>query len=126
MRRAADGPVEGDFHEWRKQVKYFAAQTRLLEPLRPKRFKKLSRTLDRLAELLGDEHDLSVLRDHLAARAHTWVSPPDLEVIGEVIEAHRQTLRAEALEIGRVVYAKKPVRVRRRFKRDWKAWQAGE
>ena len=120
MRRAAAVSAEGDFHEWRKQVKYLAAQVRLLGPLRPKRFKKLGRALDRIAELLGDEHDLAVLRDHLTARPDTWMSPHDLEVIGEVIETHRQALRAEALEIGRVVYARRPARVRRRFKRDWK------
>ncbi len=126
MRRAAAASAEGDFHEWRKQVKYFAAQVRLLGPLRPKRLEKLRCALDRIADLLGDEHDLSVLRDHLTARPDTWMSPHDLEVIGEVIETHRQALRAGALEIGRVVYAKKSARIRRRFKRDWQAWRAGK
>ena len=123
MHRAADAPAEEDFHEWRKQVKYLAAHVRLLGPLRPKPLKRLRRALDRIAELLGDEHDLSVLGTHLRGWPETWASPHDLDVIDGVIGEHRRALQAEALAIGRAAYGEKPARVGRRFRRDWKAWR---
>ena len=123
MERTATQPAEEDFHEWRKQVKYLAAQVRLLRPLRPKKLGRLGKTLDRVAELLGGEHDLSVLADHLRERPGTWTSPHEREVIGGVIDAHRRALQAEALALGQDVYAAEPSRFGRRFKRYWKAWR---
>ena len=125
MGRAVEGAAEGDFHEWRKQVKYLAAHVRLLEPLRPKKLKRLRKTLDHVADVLGEEHDLSVLQAHLTGRPGTWASPQETELIGNVIDGHRQALQAKALALGGDVYLEKPARFGRRFKRDWKAWRAG-
>ena len=119
-------PAEEDFHEWRKQVKYLAAHVRLLRPLRPKKLGKLAKTLDRIADRLGDEHDLSVLQTRLAEPSGAWASAHELAVITEAIEAHRWTLQAEALDLGREVYAQEPGRFRRRFKRYWKTWRQGK
>ena len=126
MHRADTAPAEGDFHEWRKQVKYLAAHLRLLRPLRPKKLRKLGKTLDRIADQLGEEHDLSVLQNRLLEPSGTWASAHELEVIGGIIGAHRRALQAEALELGWEVYGEKPVRFGRRFKRYWKAWREGK
>ncbi len=126
MHRAYTAPAEQDFHEWRKQVKYLAAQVRLLRPLRPKKLKDLGQTLDRMADLLGEEHDLSVLQSRLEEPSKAWASAHELQVIGGIIEAHRLELQEEALELGQRVYAEKPEPFGRRFRRYWKKWQAGK
>jgi hypothetical protein len=69
----------------------------------------------RLADLLGDDHDLAVLADRLA------VSPPstgvDMETVATLIGERRAELRDQALLLGRRVYAEKPKAYGRRLAR---------
>src|SRR5882724_2958109 len=51
-------PSEEHFHDWRKHVKVFWYQLRLLCPAWPATGRTLVNQLDRLGELLGEDHDL--------------------------------------------------------------------
>src|SRR4030095_4339353 len=59
-------PTAEYLHEWRKQAKYLRYQLDLLRPLAPKALTSLATTIDRLGDLLGDDHDLAVLRREVA------------------------------------------------------------
>jgi CHAD domain-containing protein len=52
-------------HEWRKQVKYFADQLKSLLPLMHKGLGKTYKKSTRLADCLGDDHDLALLHDKI-------------------------------------------------------------
>jgi CHAD domain-containing protein len=52
-------------HEWRKQVKYFASQLKSLLPLMHKGLGKTYKKSNRLADCLGDDHDLALLHDKI-------------------------------------------------------------
>lgn len=57
-RRSGD---DDDYHHWRKHAKYYWYQIRLISILCPPP-KNMLNSLDQLCDLLGDYHDLSVLR----------------------------------------------------------------
>jgi CHAD domain-containing protein len=78
QRRPADAE---QLHEWRKRVKDLWYQQRLLRDVWPGVLKAQADELDALGELLGDDHDLSVLRHQLVApdgvgtcRSRRWPS----------------------------------------------------
>ena len=64
------------FHEWRKQVKNLWHQLEILEPIWPEVMKKLADECHELADALGQDHDLAVLRDVLEAEAPTPAGEP--------------------------------------------------
>jgi CHAD domain-containing protein len=122
MRRAAAEPSGANMHAWRKRTKDLWYQLRILEAHLPE---SLAASLDRageLAELLGDHHDLTVLRDDLLGRDAAVLHRPELvAAIGE----RQEELAARAFELGGRLYARKPEAFRRRLRRGWKKARAG-
>lgn len=76
----------------------------------------------RLADLLGDDHDLGVLRQTLT-RDHVDVAV-DLDAVVQLIDHRRSELHTEAIHLGERVYAETPPAFARRMKRRWKAGRA--
>jgi CYTH domain-containing protein/CHAD domain-containing protein len=95
-------------HEWRKRVKYLWYQARLLEPADPDGIGPFVKDLDDLSDLLGDEHDLTVLvehLEHLERSAGTEVmADVDVDALVELARARQATLRTEAMQLGEKVY----------------------
>ncbi|HEY6456662.1 MAG TPA: CHAD domain-containing protein [Steroidobacteraceae bacterium] len=85
-------------HEWRKQAKYLLNQLELLRMVFNARFKKLRRRAGRLAEALGDDHDLSVLAGKLPAREGQRGS------LRKQIKKRRRKLQARAFRYGKRLY----------------------
>jgi CHAD domain-containing protein len=85
-------------HEWRKQSQYLLNQLELLTSVFNVRFKKLHRRAKRIAEALGDDHDLSVLSSKL--RPGEACERP----IGKHIEKRRRKLQARAFRHGKRLY----------------------
>lgn len=92
-------------HEWRKRVKYLWYQARLLEAADPAGIGPLVEQLDELSDLLGDEHDLTVLVEHVERAAGTEAMA-DVEVdrVVELARARQATLRVAAVQVGEQVY----------------------
>jgi CHAD domain-containing protein len=108
-----------EWHEWRKRVKDLWYQQRLLSAVGGPMVKGQAKDADVLADLLGDDHDLGVLRRSLAAGAIH--APVDVDAVIALIDHRRGELQSEALWIGARVYAEKPKAFRRRMRRSWKA-----
>src|SRR5581483_5518999 len=62
MRRAEAHPTVENLHEWRKRVKDLWYHARLLRPAAPLTLGGLVDEAHGLSDLLGDDHDLAVLR----------------------------------------------------------------
>jgi CHAD domain-containing protein len=58
-------PTNGNLHEWRKKAKYLCYQFQVLEPVLPEELGIYTPKLDKLADYLGEDHDLSELEDSL-------------------------------------------------------------
>lgn len=76
----------------------------------------------RLADLLGDDHDLGVLRQALVS-GHIDAAV-DLDAVVRLIDHRRAELQSEAVQLGARVYAEKPKAFARRMQRSWNAGRA--
>jgi len=117
----AQPSVEG-FHEWRKAVKYHWYHVRLLTPLWPVEMRARSEALHTLSELLGEEHDLAVLRAALAAETeHAEAAQALLPGLVELLEQRREELQGEARALGQRLFAEKPKHLAYRLRAYWRA-----
>lgn len=100
-----EDPTDEQVHEWRKRVKYLWYQARLLEAGDPDGIGALVEDLDDLSDLLGDEHDLTVLVEHLErAAGMDAIGDVDAEGVIELARARQSTLRTAALQLGEQLY----------------------
>jgi CHAD domain-containing protein len=121
-RLATREPTTENLHEWRKRVKDLWYHVRLLEPLSPGTLQGYAEEAHELSDLLGDDHDLAVLRETLVADAGAVASIPDLDSLLALIEQRQQQLQAEAMQVGARVYAEKPKAFRRRMRAYRTVW----
>jgi CHAD domain-containing protein len=109
LRHARADRATGDLHEWRKQTKYLWHQLQILTPLATGPVGELADEFHRLADYLGDEHDLAVLR----ARA---APSDDLKTL---IDRRRQELQDKALTLGERLYSDKSKAFLHRLEEHW-------
>ncbi len=126
MQSAVAKPTGKRYHEWRKRVKYHAHHLRLLRPLWTPVMKAHQRPTAQLADLLGDDHDLVVLRETLAREAETFGDERKLGPILGLINRRQTELRGEAHTLGKRVFAERPDALIARLACYWDAWRAGE
>jgi CHAD domain-containing protein len=122
FRRARRSGTSDDWHGWRKRAKDLWYQQRLLSPVAGPAVDGQAKDAHRLADLLGDDHDLAVLRSALVSRELEVIT--DLDAILGLIEHRRQQLQAQARQIGARVYAEKPKVFARRVRTMWRAGRA--
>ena len=92
-RRARREGTSEALHEWRKDVKYLLYQLQIIEPAWGAAERALARRLDRLADLLGEDHDLAVVRTMVNERA-----------VDRLIARRRTALQRQAFAVGGLVY----------------------
>jgi CHAD domain-containing protein len=120
MRAAAAEPSEHNFHEWRKRAKDLWYGMRLLQDAWPHVLEATAEEAHALTDLLGDHHDLAVLREDLHARRLGSEATAALEAAIELREAE---LAEDAFDLGRRLYAERPKGFSRRLRRYWMAWR---
>ncbi len=116
---AARKPSPENLHEWRKQVKTFWHQLQIVCPKWPDTARSLTRQLDELADLLGEEHDLFLLKRFVAIHS----DKTEAARLNPLIEARQNKLRLAALKLGARVYAETPAAICRQLGQDWNQWQ---
>jgi CHAD domain-containing protein len=120
-RAARAEPTTQALHEWRKRVKDLWHAAQLLRPAAPKVLKPLARDAHQLSNVLGEDHDLAVLRaDALRRRAECFPEPAELEALTGLIDRRRAELRERAFALGAKVYGRKPGKLAARVARGWK------
>ena len=119
LRTARAEPTAEHLHDCRKRVKDLWHVAQILQPADPKRMKRLSRRAHKLADLLGDHHDLSVLRDYVEVHPHHFEDLPTRDVLLAVIDRRRKRLARRALKLGRDVYKRPPKRFVAQVERGW-------
>jgi CHAD domain-containing protein len=111
-------------HEWRKQTKYLYYQLQILRPLWVQRMEEMVNEADRMGELLGDDHDLVVLRRTLTDDSGRFRDEGDVEVLLALIDRRRAELEQEAMTLGQRFFQDTPRDFGRRIKGYWKTWRA--
>jgi CHAD domain-containing protein len=116
MSDARDEPTAENLHEWRRQVKYLWHEMQMLEPLRPGEVGELANQLHKLSDHLGDDHDLAVLCEKVAAHPATMTKAAARKV-RDCIDEQRAALQAKAFSLGKRVFADSPTEFAQRFAR---------
>lgn len=107
-------------HEWRKHVKDLRYAAEILDVRDPPdarsrgRNAKLARRADALGELLGEEHDLALLRARVRKHKPLQRRKRTRRLLLRTIARRRADLRERALRAGKRLYERKPRRFVRR------------
>jgi CHAD domain-containing protein len=117
----SDGTVE-NLHEWRKQVKYLRYQLELFTPTWPEVVGNLACQAEEVGDLLGDDHDLAVLRGMLTETDRDERPAATMVSIAELIDRRREKLQSEAIAKGELLYRERPKQFVRRLKAYWQKW----
>ena len=118
MKIAYQTEDSADFHEWRKYAKYLWYQISLLEESWPTLLTPLKMELRDLGELLGDDHDLTVLELFLAG----WDSAEHSQW-SALIAKRKKQLRKRASILGQRLYAESAEAFTHRLTKYWKIWR---
>jgi CHAD domain-containing protein len=120
---ARKAPSPDAFHEWRKQAKYLRYQLESLEPLWPGMIGEMADQAHKLADYLGDEHDLSVLRDTALARDGAFRGSATQGALIALIDRCQSELREKSLLLGSRLYQERPRVFADRFGQYWRNWR---
>jgi CHAD domain-containing protein len=113
-------PSDHNFHEWRKRVKDLGYHLSLLYPARPRKLRARTGKLEKLGDLLGDDHDLFMLREFVMKK---FPRMHGINTFEGMIAARQKELRSAAVKLGGRFYCEKPNRFSRRIGDYWKSWR---
>jgi CHAD domain-containing protein len=126
-RRALDEtrshPSARRFHEWRKQVKALSYELRLVADAVPELVDTLMPKVERLAEILGEIHDLDCARATVGLHPR-WFGPiADGAAVLALVDERRLVLEREALTLAESVFAGRAKDVRALVESGWELWR---
>lgn len=116
--------VEGTdeaFHEWRKCVQTLWRHLALLSRTWPALFEAHIEAARELSQILGDDHDLAILRHRLATLEPDALAAEDVREIEALIGARQSALRRAARSRGEMIFAERPKAIGRRISGLWEA-----
>ena len=123
LRESCTQRSDEQLHEWRKRVKYLWHALQILEPLRPALLEELADHAHKLADLLGDDHDLAVLTQRVL---EVGAEQKPNEALIALIVTRRQALQERALALGERLFLDKPKRFESRLEGYWRRWQESQ
>ncbi|MFL5871321.1 MAG: CHAD domain-containing protein [Solirubrobacterales bacterium] len=119
LREATAETTDECQHELRKRVKDLWYQLRLLRDASRDLVEPLEDQADELSDLLGDDHDLAVLRARLDDADS--LSGAQRRHLARLIAGRRSKLQRKALACAERLYARKPKEFARRVTEPWEA-----
>jgi CHAD domain-containing protein len=125
MRLVAGHPSDATFHEWRKLTKHHWNQLGLLEACAEDVLPSANKAAGELADLLGQHHDLAVLRDMLDRDAAQF-GEIDVAFVRDAAARRQAELEQQIGALGRQVYAETPKALHARFLSYLEGWAAPE
>jgi CHAD domain-containing protein len=109
------------FHVWRKSVRYLRHQMELITPIWPEVVVGMAISLERVGELLGQDHDLAMLVDRLDDDTNLCPDPVERSLIRALANQRRADLQMAARILGRRIFAEEPESLTGRFDAYWEA-----
>jgi CHAD domain-containing protein len=122
--RATSAPTDANLHEWRKRVKDLYHQLQFLRGVWPELLDAVADRAHKLADTLGDDHDLAVLTGVLEGELQADGPLPVAGRLVPLIRQWRGNLQGQVRDLGTAVYRDAPGVFVARLKRPWKAWRA--
>jgi CHAD domain-containing protein len=100
---ASRDPSTETLHELRKRTKDLWHAAQVLTREKPKRMNKLARDAHKLADVLGDDHDLATLQE-AAGQHRAMLTDAESTRLTKLIERRRKKLRRKALRRAKALY----------------------
>ena len=125
MQAAAQEPTTEKLHEWRKRSKYLWHQLHALDVIAPPLLSALVERTHHITQLLGDDHDLAMLRERTRGQVGDFGGQKMVESLSAAIDRRREDLKRQALAAGRQLFAPKPSQFAGQLKDYWQAWRSG-
>ena len=122
IKRAYSDPSGATFHAWRRALKSHLHQARALQALWPRTFDAQIAELAQVDDILGREHDLTLLEETLEAQRACFTDEEHCARLLAELEQRRERLRKQARAPGERLFAEKPRALRRRVHRYFKAF----
>ncbi len=124
LKAARAEPAAENLHELRKRAKYHWYHVRLLREVWPAVTAALDDELDRLGDLLGDEHDLAVFEEEIGRLSRAGVERDVLKDLAALARRRREELQTAALALAARAFSGKAGAAAKRMGALWEAWQA--
>ena len=106
-------------HHRRRVVKRLSLQLRLFRRIVPEVGRAMEEPVSRLSDLLGEIHDLAVLRARVARER------PTAGAVLRHLDARQRDVRAEALALGVRALAPRPRLLETWLRDGWRTWRSG-
>lgn len=114
------------FHQWRKRVKYHWYHCRLLRKIWPEMLQPQLAAGKHLADELGHDHDLAVLKQHLETHDDVFRDPQDSAIFTGLIDQRQRQIRQSVRLLGSRLFAEEPEALGQRWRVYWKLWRSQE
>jgi len=121
---AFNQPSVENFHDWRKRVKYLWYHLRLLKLVWSDLMAEMASQTKQLADYLGDDHDLAMLRQLLEQEPELGCDRTQLDALIGLIDRRRLQLQQSAYCLGQRIYAEKPGVFVERIGVYWQIWRS--
>lgn len=108
------------FHDWRKFVQRYWRHLQLISSCWPKGIQPHIVLASELSELLGDDHDISVLIELIHANADQLGNAKNIEAYCEMCRRRQHELRLAAADSGARLFAEKPSAMMARLHSYWR------
>ena len=105
-------------HEWRKRVKYLFNQIDIVSRMSGGHFAKIRKQSYRLAEWLGQDHDLAVLQqkiEQISSAEGLAADSREVRMWADRVRRQRAVLQRKARKLGNRLYSQRPKQVRARI-----------
>lgn len=120
MTAAEAEPTGESLHQWRKRAKDLWYELRLLSGAWSGPLESVADEAHRLTDLLGEHHDLGVLRSDLEGRL---LGGEATRALTAAICERQEQFANQAFDLGHRLYAERPKAFNRRLRRYWRAWR---
>lgn len=122
MDAAYDNPTPETFHEWRKRVKSHGYHMLLLREVWSTVMRTRRDEADKLGELLGDHHNLCVLRAWILNTRDSFANKETLINCIKLVDKRTAQVERKSKPLGRRLFAEKPKNLERRFAAYFSIW----
>ncbi len=114
----AEGRDE-DLHEWRKGVQHHWRQMQLLAPCWPSELNARAEAARGLSQILGDDHDISLLTRLVSTPTMTFGSPDETAAFLKRCRRRHKALRKDATTLGERLFAERARPFAERIEAYW-------
>lgn len=113
--------ADESFHDWRKGVQSHWRHMALLSRAWPEHFDAGVGIARQLSQILGNDHDLAILKHRLPALALDALTPEERTSIADLIGERQELLRRAARPRGDMIFSERPKAFARRIAAIWSA-----